>query len=59
MTDTFTKKYLAESIELIHRLDTSAIEAMAEGLGLFGSGTITSNTTRRHRWPLTRGAPVR
>ena len=32
MTDTFTKKYLAESIELIHRLDTSAIEAMAEGL---------------------------
>ena len=35
-------------------------EAMAEELGLFGSGTITSGTTRRHRWPLTRhGAPVR
>jgi MinD-like ATPase involved in chromosome partitioning or flagellar assembly len=35
-------------------------EAMAEELGLFGSGTITSDTTRRHRWPLTRhGAPVR
>jgi D-sedoheptulose 7-phosphate isomerase len=32
MTDSFTKKYLAESIELIHKLDASAIEAMAEGL---------------------------
>jgi D-sedoheptulose 7-phosphate isomerase len=32
MTDTFTKKYLDESIELIHKLDVAAIEAMAVGL---------------------------
>jgi len=32
MTDTFSKKFLDESIELIHKLDTSAIEALASGL---------------------------
>ena len=32
MTDTFTQKYLDESIELIRKLDVGAIEAMAQGL---------------------------
>ena len=38
MTDTFSKKYLDESIELIHKLDASAIEAMAQGLGAVRDG---------------------
>ncbi len=32
MTDTFSKKYLDESLELIHKLDASAIEALVAGL---------------------------
>jgi D-sedoheptulose 7-phosphate isomerase len=32
MTDTFTKKFLDESLEIIRKLDTASIEATAEGL---------------------------
>src|ERR1700731_99632 len=38
MTDTFTQKYLAECIELIHKLDASAVEAVAEGLARVRAG---------------------
>jgi D-sedoheptulose 7-phosphate isomerase len=32
MTDTFTKKFLDESLEIIRKLDAASIEATAEGL---------------------------
>jgi D-sedoheptulose 7-phosphate isomerase len=32
MNDSFTKRYLSESVELIHKLDAASIEQLAQGL---------------------------
>jgi D-sedoheptulose 7-phosphate isomerase len=38
MTDTFTKKFLDESLEIIRKLDAASIEATAEGLASVRNG---------------------
>jgi D-sedoheptulose 7-phosphate isomerase len=38
MTESFTKKFLDESIALIHKLDAATIEATAEGLAAVRNG---------------------
>ena len=38
MTDTFTKKFLDESLEIIRKLDAASIEATAEGLAQVRDG---------------------
>jgi D-sedoheptulose 7-phosphate isomerase len=38
MTDTFTKKFLDESLEIIRKLDAASIEATAQGLAAVRNG---------------------